>query len=142
MPGGTVNSKEVRKAIYNKLNVSAVTGSLSQGSASLVHSAASSGKTFPMLVFSRASSTPRARAFTGEQMEDDLWQVKVITKDSSSSVAEDVDYRAGTVLHHQPLNISGGQDLYLARESAIDYTEIIEGQQYRHHGHYYRLTYQ
>ncbi len=137
-----VSSKAIRVALYNKLNVSAVTTSLAAGSASLIHSSAPTNVAYPMLVFSRASETTTAMSFGGSHMDDDLWQVKVVAKDSSSSVAEDTAKAVYDALHFQPLNITGAEDLYLAREGAIDYTEVVSGVQYRHHGHYYRLKLQ
>ena len=135
-----VSSKVVRQAIYQKLNVAAITTQLPNGSASLHHSVAPSSATYPLVIFNEQASTSTT-LFGGDQMDSQVWLVKAIVK-GGSSTAEDVDKAIADVLHFQPLNITGAEDLYLARESAVTYTETISGENYRHHGHTYRLVLQ
>lgn len=133
-----VSQKAVRQAIYTKLNVASVTGSLANGSASLFHSFAPDGP-YPLVIFNEQASTA-THAFGGDHYDSQVWMVKAVAKDSSSSTAEDVDKAIADVLDFQNLNIAGAVHMYLARESAVTYTEVVSGQQYRHHGHLYRLV--
>jgi hypothetical protein len=136
-----VSAKAVRQALYTKLNVSGVTSSLASGSASIHHSVVPSSGAYPLVVFNEQASTV-TNAFTGEHFDSQVWLVKAIVKGGSSSVAEDVDKAIADALHFQPLNITGGDDMYLARESAVTFSEVVAGEVYRHHGHLYRLIYQ
>lgn len=136
-----VSAKALRQAIYTKLNVASVTTSLASGSASLHHSVAPSSASYPLVVFNRQAST-ESLMFGGTAIESDVWMVKAVAKGNSSSAAEDVDKAVSDVLHFKPLNITGANDMYLARETAIDYSEVVEGEVYRHHGHNYRVIYQ
>lgn len=136
-----VSAKQVRTAIYNRLNVASVTTSLASGSASLHHSVAPSSAGYPMVVYNRQAST-ETLAFSGTAIESDVWMVKAVTKGGSSSAAEDIDKAVSDRLHFKDLAISGADHMYLARESAVDYSEVVSGDVYRHHGHLYRLVYQ
>lgn len=136
-----VSAKAVRQALYTKLNVASVTTGLDQGSASLHHAMAPSSATYPMVIFNRMANTPNVR-FTGAHFDVDVWLVKAIVRGGSSSAAEDIDKAVADVLHFQPLNITGADDMYLSRESAIEYSEEVDGEVFRHHGHTYRLIYQ
>lgn len=144
-----VSAKQVRTALYQKLNVASLTTQLAQGSASLIHSVASPSSAYPLVIFSEQSSTVMARSFggtavsdTGFPVDSQLWLVKAIAKGGSSSVAEDVDATIAGLLDFQQLTITGADHMYLARESAVAYAEVVEGETYRHHGHLYRLILQ
>lgn len=136
-----VSAKAVRQALYTKLNVASVTTGLAQGSASLHHAMAPSAATYPLVIFNRQASTPNVR-FTGTHFDTDIWLVKAIARGGSSSVAEDIDKAVADVLHFQPINITGADDMYLSREGALEYVEEVDGEVFRHHGHTYRLIYQ
>lgn len=136
-----VSAKAVRQALYTKLNVASVTTGLAQGSASLHHAMAPSSATYPLVIFNRQANMPTVR-FGGEHFDSDVWLVKAIVEGGSSSVAEDIDKAIADVLHFQPINIAGADDMYLSREGAVEYPEEVDGKVFRHHGHTYRLIYQ
>lgn len=136
-----VSSKAVRTALYTKLNVASVTGYLGAGSASIVHSIASpqSGATYPLVVYSKQAGTPVATM--GEQaFKHHIWLVKGVVRDTSSSVAEDIDKAVNDLLDYGTLSVTGGTVLHMVRESDVDYVETEGDQLYRHHGGLYRIT--
>lgn len=132
-----VSDKAVRQGLYQKLNVSAVTTQLGSGSASLFHGEAPADATYPLIIFYKQSGTPRL-ALGGQAFKSALWLVKAIDRSGSSSKAEDIDKAVNDALDFKVLSVTGARNLFLARESDVDYSEIDEGQQYRHHGALYR----
>ena len=137
-----VNTKAVRQAIYERLNVSAVTSLLGAGSSSLVHGVARSTAAYPICVFQQQSGVTDSLTFGGDHMDNDLWLVKGVARATSSSAAEDIDKAANDLLHFGDLTITGADDMYLARESDVEYVETVGDVQYRHVGGLYRLMYQ
>lgn len=136
-----VSSKAVRQALYQKLNVAPITGSLAQGSASLIHSVAPSNATYPLVIFNEQSGTP-THQFGGDHFDSQLWLVKAIAKGNSSSTAEDVSKAIADALDFQNLSITGADHMYMAREGDVTYAEVVNGEVYRHHGFYVRITFQ
>ncbi len=136
-----VSAKAVRQALYTKLNVASVTTSLASGSASLHSMVAPSTAAYPMVVFSQASGVP-THAFGGDHFDSQLWLVKAIAKGSSSSVAEDVSKAIADALDFENLSITGADNMLTSRESDVVYAEVVNGEQYRHHGFYVRVMFQ
>ena len=136
-----VSAKQVRTAIYQKLNVAAITASLANGSASIHHAVAPSDAAYPMLLFNLQAETP-THQFTGAHFDAQVWMVKAIAKGGSSSTAEDLAKAIADRLDFKGLAITGADDMYLAREGGINYVEVVSGDVYRHHGNLYRLIYQ
>lgn len=134
-----VSNKAVRAGIYTKLNVSAVTTLLGSGSASLVYGVAPPTASFPICVFSKQSDVS-THTFGGQAFDNDLWLVKGISRSTSPSVAEDIDAVVRTLLDFDTLTITGGQSLYLARESGVSYVETDGDQTYQHVGALYRVV--
>lgn len=136
-----VNNKAIRQAIYTKLNVSSLTSLLPNGSAGIVHGIAPPTASYPICVFSKQSGVTTNR-FGGEAFKSHLWLVKGIAKATSSSAAEDIDKAAYDLLHFGNLTITGADDMYLARESDVEYVETSGDTQFRHCGGLYRLVVQ
>ncbi len=133
-----VNTKAIRQALYQKLNVASVTSLLGGGSASLVHSVAPPSSTYPICVFQKQAATSVNR-FGGEAFKNQLWVVKGVVRATSSSVAEDIDAAANTRLNFGTLTITGGTLMAMIRQSDVEYVEVDGDQQYRHVGGIYRL---
>lgn len=136
-----VSNKAVRQALYEKLNVPALTTLLGSGSASLVHAVAPSTATYPLCVFFKSSDVSALR-FGGNAFDSQLWTVKGVVRASSPSDAENIDAAARNLLDFGTLTISGGTLMHLARESGIEYAESEGDQTYRHVGGLYRLVVQ
>lgn len=137
-----VSTKLVRQALYQRLNVSGVTSLLASGSASLYHGVAPQNAAYPLLVFNKQSGINDLKVFGGDDARNTLWLVKGIARATSSSAAEDIDAAANTRLHFGALSIAGADDMYLARESDVEFVETFGDTQYRHVGGLYRLVYQ
>jgi hypothetical protein len=143
-------SKAVRQALYQALNVEALTGKppavprqlLANGSASIIHSTAPSGTAFPYVIYYKQSGVSNAQAFSafGRPADSQLWTVKGIVRGSKSGPAEDIDRAIRELLDDATLTISGGQTFDVARASDLDYTELDGDTQYRHHGGIYRVV--
>lgn len=136
-----VNNKAVRQAIYQKLNVAAVTSLLPSGSAGIVHGVASPTAAFPICVFHKQAGTTTNR-FGGEAFKAHVWLVKGVAKAPSPSAAEDIDKAVNDLLHFGTLSITGADDMHLARESDVEFTETQGDTQYQHVGGLYRLVVQ
>lgn len=137
-----VSTKAVRQAIYQKLNQASVTSLLSSGSASIYHAVAPPTSGYPMVVFNKQSGVTTVTGQGGDELKNTLWLVKGIARATSSSVAEDIDKAVNDVLHFADLTITGADDMYLTRESDVEYVETVGDTQYRHVGGIYRLIYQ
>ena len=96
---------------------------------------------YPICLFAKQSGTTTNR-FGGEALKDHIWLVKGVTKAISSSLAEDIDKAVNDLLHFGDLTITGADDMFLARESDVEYPETSGDIQYRHCGGIYRLKYQ
>jgi hypothetical protein len=80
---------------------------------------------------SPTSSFPRSAEFPSSAS---------VARDTTSSTAEDISKAVDDLLDFGTLTISGGTLLHLARDSDVDYVEVVGDQQYRHHGANYRLV--
>ena len=140
-----VNEKAIRQAIYQKLNVAAVTSLLGSGSASIVHGVAPSAARYPLCLFQRQSDVSTLR-FGGNAYDDQLWLVKGVVRleggNVSPSLAEDIDKAVRDLLDFGTLTISGADDMHLARQTGIEYPEVEGDTIYRHAGSIYRLAVQ
>lgn len=137
--------KAIRTGLYAKLNVSAVTTQLGAGSASLVHGMGGPKAVYPLCAFLQASGVT-AHTLSAVATDSQLWLVKAITRDTSASatppsasIAENIDAACDGVLDQQTLTLSAGTCLYLAREGAVNYTEVEGDQVFHHVGAYYRV---
>jgi hypothetical protein len=137
-----VSDKAVRQALYQKLNVSSVTSLLGSGSASLVHGQGQPSSSYPLCVFFKQSGTTTSLAFKGSHMTDHIWLVKGVTRAPSASLAEDIDKAAHDLLHFGSLTITGADDLFLSRESDVNFAENRDADVFWHVGGLYRLRYQ
>lgn len=139
-----------RRALYGKLagdtTLNNLLGTPADGySKSIYYQRAPSGADFPYVVFSKAAGTPRytlgSRAY-----DNDVWLVKAVDRsDDTADTADPVDNiaaRLDALLTDGTLSISGRTQLFLRRESDVEYPEVVDGTLYRHAGAYYRFIYQ
>jgi len=140
-----VSAKAVRQGVYTKLNVSAVTTQLGAGSASLVHGMGGPKAVYPLCAFFQSSAVT-SHTLAAVATDSQLWLVKAITRDTSASatppsasIAENIDAACDGVLDQQTLTLAGGTCLYVAREGAVNYTEVEGDQIFYHVGAYYRV---
>lgn len=136
-----VSNKQVRQAIYQKLNVVSVTSLLAGGSAGIIHGVAPPSAAYPLLVFNKQSGV-QVQVFGGEAFRTTLWQIKAVAKGKSASAAEDIDKAVFDLLNFSALTITGASTMYLARESDVEFPETQGDDIYHHVGGIYRLSYQ
>ncbi len=106
----SVLSEKIRVALFNKLNVSGVT-TLAIGG--VHHLIAPESATKPFVVFQRQASANVVRSFSNALIaEDDLWIVKVVSDEDSSTTKE-------------PQQLNG--EILAACESAIGSSMTISG---------------
>ncbi len=139
-------SVAIRRAIYGKLaGDTTLTNQLHAAPAgyskSIYYQQAPEGALFPYVIFSKQSSVPRY-SFTSNMFDSDIWLVKAVDRSDSADVADNIASRLDALLTDASLSISGKTQLYLRRESDVDYPETTDGKTYRHSGSSFRLIYQ
>lgn len=136
-----VSDKAVRQAIYKALNVKAVTDLLANGSASIIHSVAPAGAGYPMIIFNQQAGQAHHQ-FTGSRYDEQTWMIKSVVQGGSSSAAEDIAAAVDAALDWKLPSIEGAETMHLTADSKLSYSEIVDGEQYRHHVALYRLVLQ
>lgn len=136
-----VNNKAIRQAIYTKLNVAAVTTLLANGSASIYHAIAPESAGYPLLIFAKQGGVT-TNAMGASAFKAQSWLVKGVARDGSSSAAEDVDKAVDDLLSFGRIAIAGADDMFLARETDVEYTQPVGEVLFRHCGGVYRLIVQ
>ena len=140
-----MNTTATRRAIYGKLagdrTLNALLGAAPTGySKSIFYQLAPAGAAFPFVIFQRQSGTP-TEAFTDPSaVETDVWMVKAVDKNSSADTAESIQARVAFLLNDAALSVSGASLMYVRRQSDIDYSELADGETYRHAGSLYRVV--
>lgn len=141
-------SVATRRAIYGKLAAdSTLTGMLGDPpdpyAQSIYYQVAPQGAEFPYVIFSKSAGTP-TYALGGDAFDSEIWQVKVVARGKPGSdqvnEAETIATRLDTLLTDGTLSIAGRIQLYLRRESDLDYPEVLDGVVYRHAGADFRLV--
>lgn len=139
-------SLATRRAIYGKLAADTTLTNLLGTPApnfaqSIYHEVAPSKASFPYVVFNKQSGTPTYSLKT-TAFNEDVWMVRATDRNTTADLAEQIASRLDALLTDASLSISGQTQLYLRRESDIDYSEVTDGQTYRHAGSLFRLIFQ
>jgi hypothetical protein len=111
-------------------------------SKAIYHKSAPSNAAFPFVIFNRQSGAPTYAMATVAAYETDVWLIKAVDKNTSADTAEAVAARLNTLLTDGVLSISGAVQLFLRRQSDVDYEETGDGVRYHHAGSLYRLLYE
>jgi hypothetical protein len=138
-------SVATRRALYGKLSgdvtLNALLGTPATGySKSIYYQLAPQGANFPCVILSKQAGTPRY-ALGERAYDNDVWLIKGVDKNLSGDPVDNVASRLDALLTDGTISISGRTQLYLRRESDIDYSEVVDGTVYRHAGSNYRLLY-
>ena len=75
-------------------------------------------------------------------MDNDLWLIKAVDRSDTADTADNIASRLDALLTDATLSISGKTQLYLRRESDVDYPENADGVVYHHAGSLFRLIYE
>jgi hypothetical protein len=138
-------STAVRRALYGRLaSDTTLVGMLAPPptgyAKAIYHEQAPQNAQFPLVIFSRSSGVPTDTFGEPGALDTDVWLVKAIDDEHSSDNAEAIASRVQQLLNDATLSISGANHLYLRRESDVEYAEVAQGVEYRHHGSLYRLV--
>jgi hypothetical protein len=140
-------STPVRRALYGKLaGDSTLTGMLGISAPgygqSIYHDQAPEEASYPFVVFSKSSGVPTEVFHTAAfAIETDVWLIKGVDRNTTADKVEAIADRLKTLLNDGTISISGYAQLYLRRQSDVEYPETEEGVMYKHCGSLYRLTF-
>lgn len=133
-------SNRVKTGLIAALRADAtLTGLLGSGTASIHHSVAPQGSSFPCVTYQKVPGTQPAYTMGGRAWENELYNVKAVTQGHSAPTAGSIAERIDTVLTDNPVSVSGGTCFYLRLESYIEYPEVTDGKTYQHIGGSYRV---
>lgn len=138
-------SVAVRRALYGKLAGDTTLNNLlatppTGVSKSIYHEQAPEGANFPFVLFSKSSGTPRY-AMSALAMDDELWLIKGVDRSGSADTADGIASRLDALLTDGTISISAKTQLYLRRESDVEYGDVADGVRFKHTGALYRLIY-
>lgn len=143
-------STATRRAIYGKLagdtTLTNLLGTAAPGyTQSIYYQISPQGSRFPFVIFNKQAGTP-SYTLGNRAYDDDVWLIKAVGQDAdvvaSADPVDDIASRLDALLTDGVISISGRTELYLRRQSDLDYAEVVDGVAYRHAGSLYRLVYQ
>lgn len=140
----SVLSEKVRVALFGEMNVSNVTTLATGG---VWHMMAPPGTPRPYVVFNRQSSAPVVRAFNNTNIvENDLWLIKVISDEDSSTTKEPQALNAEilnaieTAIGNELTLTGGGEVWNVERQNDMpEFTEIANDRLLYHSGFMLRV---
>lgn len=140
-------STSVRRALYGKLagdsTLNALLATPAPGYAKAIyHGTAPAEAPYPFVILNRQAGNPTYALTTIPAYETDMWLIKAVDDEPTADAAEAISARLSTLLNDGVLSISGATQLYLRRESDIEYEEDADGRKYQHVGSLFRLLYQ
>lgn len=104
----------VDTALYNKLNIPAITALLG-GQSRIYKSIAPGGATLPYVIYAHDSGGDENE--TPTRNREVVYSVKAIA--ATASGAEQIDEQLDLALHHQTLSITGWTNFWMAREDDV-----------------------
>lgn len=148
-------STPVRRAIYGRLksdtSLNAALGGTAAGyMRNIYHDPPPQDAGYPFVVISKSSGIPTA-SFIGQGKDiyqTDVWLVKGVDHNTTADKVEFIQSRIAQLLGGTATNgttslefAGSATQLYLHRQSDIEYSEVIDGEVYRHAGSLFRLIY-
>lgn len=123
------------EALYNKLNVSAVTDLLG-GEARIYKSVAPAGVSLPYVLYEHVSGGDEN--VTPSRTRNVVYTVKAVA--TTAAGAEEIDEQIDAQLHRQILSVTGWQNFWLVREEDMALAVEVDGGGVHHHvGAQYRI---
>jgi hypothetical protein len=111
-------------------------------SKNIYHRKAPQGAPYPLVIFQKQSGTPTYAFATDPAYENDLWLIKGVDRGTTADGAEAIQGRLDALLTDGALSISGETQLYMRRESDVEYDEVSGDQTFHHAGSLYRLLHE
>lgn len=142
-----MNPTATRRAIYGKLagdsTLNALLGAPATGYSKAIYDGnAPQGASFAYVILNRQDGRPTYAFTTVPAYEQDIWLVKAIDRGPTADNAEAIAARLNALLTDGVLSISGATQLYLRRESDVDYQEVENAVKVHHVGSLYRLLFE
>ncbi len=140
-------STPIRKAIYGKLAgdmtlTSMLASPFTGFSQAIYYQQAPENALYPFVVFSKSSGVPTDTFHTPGAYESDVWLVKGIANTQTADVVESIQARLIALLNDATLSISGRALMALRRMSDTDYSEITDGESFKHCGSLFRVVHE
>lgn len=95
---------------------------------------------YPAVVFSKVSGVPVEAYADPDAIDNDIWLIKAIDRNSTADIAESIAARVISLINDVTLSISGAVCVYLRRQSDVEFTELVEGITFFHVGSQFRLV--
>lgn len=138
-------SVAVRRALYGKMagdtTLTALLATPPAGvTKSIYHEQAPEGARLPYVIFSKSTGTP-SYSLSALNMDNELWLIKGVDRGNDADTVDGIASRLHALLTDGTISISGKTQLYLRRDSDVEYAEETDGVQYKHAGALYRLIY-
>ena len=138
----SVLTKAIRTGLAQKLAASSSVTNLLSGSGAIYHAKAPAQASFPLVIFHQQSNIRAIQAFGDRGGRNSLWLVKGVALGENSDRADDIAAALETLLDDTTLTIAGSTTLYRMNwEQDVQYAEDEDGEQIRHSGGLYRITY-
>jgi hypothetical protein len=139
-------SVAIRRALYGKLSGdSTLTNQLGSPptgyTKSIYYQLAPQEALFPYVIFQKQTGTPTYAFVAAPAFDTELWLIKGVDRNSTADPVDAIASRLDALLTDGVLTISGATQMYLRRQSDIDYSETHEGAEYKHSGSLFRLIY-
>ena len=141
----------IQKALYGKMAGDTTLNNMLASppvgaNKSIFHQMAPEGADLPFVIFQKQSGTP-TYAMSTLAMDNEVWMVKGVARSGTTGTAgtagaSAISTRLNQLLTDGAISISGSTQLYLRRESDVEYAEEVDGVRYQHAGALYRLIYQ
>jgi hypothetical protein len=135
--------KERREAIFDLLDVSAVTSLLhaapASRSTSIFHEQAPDDAEPPYIIFDKQNGRPDLMTFKDGHEQNDVWLIKAVVR-GSAVTAENIADAIYNAVHDKSVTVNGSPALWLRREMDVDYWEDVEGDRWDHVGFQFRLV--
>jgi hypothetical protein len=106
----------------------------------IYHQLAPSNAPHPFVIFQKQAGNPTETFGDPDALENDVWLVKAVDKNTSADPAEAIQARLIDLLNDAALSISGHDLKYLRRESDVEFPELEDGVRYVHAGALFRLV--
>ncbi len=141
-------SQAIRRSLYGKMagdaTLTAMLGTPATGyTQSIYHQEAPKNAGFPFIAFNlQAGVYAHAMQGGANAFEDDLWLIKGVDRSPSADIVDGIASRLEALLSDGLLTISGRTQMWLRPQQPVEYSEVLDGEMYRHSGRLFRLVHQ
>lgn len=132
-----LDAREIRRGIYEQLTGTRAVSDLV--AARVYHAIAPESADYPLIIFHRQSGVPRDAFGAPRALDRQMWLVKCVDEQTTSSTAEAAQATIVSAME-SGVTVTGAIVHDVRYTSPVDYVEMVNGRQYRHHGALFRLV--